>query len=203
MWMTVFASASAQVPSRFTNAASAFGRELAEAGVGVVYGGGDIGLMGALADGALSAGGEVVGVMPQSLVDAEIAHPGLTDLRVVGSLHERKAELSRLGDGFVALPGGAGTLEELFEAWTWQQLGLHAKPVALLNIDGYWDPLLRALDEMAKVGFVRAADRESLIVAPDAKTLLTSVAAFVLPRHKYDNVPEGFVAQGPVAAAEA
>ena len=201
--MTVFAGASSQASDRFVRAAAAFGRDLAEAGVGVVYGGGNVGLMGAVADGALAAGGEVVGVMPQSLVDAEIAHPGLTSLHIVGSLHERKAELARLGDGFVALPGGAGTLEELFEAWTWQQLGLHAKPVALLNIDGYWDPLLQALDEMASSGFVRPADRESLIVADNAEALLTAMAAFTPPRHKYDNTPRPAVTPETATAAEA
>ncbi|MFC4046337.1 TIGR00730 family Rossman fold protein [Dactylosporangium siamense] len=186
MRVTVFASASAQAPDRFVHAATAFGRDLATAGVGLVYGGGKTGLMGAVADGALSAGGEVVGVMPQSLVDAEIAHPGLSSLRIVGSLHERKAALADLGDGFAALPGGAGTLEELFEAWTWQQLGLHTKPVALLNIDDYWNPLLHALDQMTETGFVRPADRQSLIVASDAAELLTAVATFVPPPGKYD-----------------
>jgi uncharacterized protein (TIGR00730 family) len=189
-WMTVFASASVREPDGFTQAAFSLGQSLAEAGTGLIYGGGSVGLMGAVADGALSAGGEVVGVMPQSLVDAEIAHPGLTSLRVVESLHERKAELARLGDGFVALPGGAGTLEELFEAWTWQQLGLHAKPVALLNIDGFWDPLLSMLDAMVRTGFVRSDDRESLIVVGSAEALLTAVAAFDPPRPKYADTPQ-------------
>jgi uncharacterized protein (TIGR00730 family) len=185
MRLTVFASASPQAPAPFVHATTAFGRDLAEAGVTLVYGGGNVGLMGALADGALSAGGEVIGVMPRSPADAEIAHPGLTELRIVTTFHERKAELATLGDAFAALPGGAGTLEELFEAWTWQLLGLHTKPVALLNLHDYWTPLLTALDTMTTTGFIRPTDRSSLIVAPDAKTLLTATAAFTPPQHKY------------------
>jgi uncharacterized protein (TIGR00730 family) len=198
--VAVFASAAAQVPEHYMRDAAAFGRDLARAGVVVVYGGGHVGLMGAVADGALSADGEVVGVMPRSLVDAEIAHPSLSTLHIVGSLHERKAKLASLADAFVALPGGAGTLEELFEVWTWQQLGLHSKPVALLNLNGYWDPLLRALDEMADSGFIRPADRETLIIATDAAGLLASVEAFRPPRRKYDDTPE---ASPPQVVADA
>jgi uncharacterized protein (TIGR00730 family) len=169
----------------FGEAVTAFGRDLAGAGVGVVYGGGRVGLMGMLADAVLAAGGEVIGVMPRSLVDAEIAHPGLADLRVVESMHERKATMVRLADAFVALPGGTGTLDELFEAWTWQQLGLHAKPVGVLNVVGFWDPLLAALDHMSAAGFIRPMDRASLIVADDAIGLLKAVEGFIPARRKW------------------
>jgi uncharacterized protein (TIGR00730 family) len=184
--IAVFTGAATGVSDRYGRAVAAFGRELAAAGVGVVYGGGRVGLMGALADAALAAGGEVIGVMPRSLVDAEIAHPGLADLRVVGSMHERKATMAALADAFVALPGGAGTLDELFEAWTWQQLGLHAKPVGLLNVAAYWDPLLAALDHMSVAGFVRPADRRSLIVAADTAELLKAVALFIPAQRKWE-----------------
>ena len=116
------------------------GRTLARRGVGLVFGGGRVGLMGALADAALAAGGEVIGVLPKALMEREIGHRGLTELRIVGSMHERKALMADLADGFVALPGGIGTLEELFEVWTWAQLGLHAKPCGLLDTDGFFAP---------------------------------------------------------------
>jgi uncharacterized protein (TIGR00730 family) len=179
-------SASGHSPA-FARAAAAFGRDLAGFGVGIVYGGGRVGLMGVLADAALAAGGDVTGVMPRSLVAAEIAHPGLTELRVVESMHERKAAIAELADMFVALPGGAGTLDELFEVWTWQQLGLHDKPVGLLNPGGYWDPLLAALDHMSTAGFIRAADRSGLFVAGDATQFLDAVRSFTPPERKWDN----------------
>src|SRR5690606_29476347 len=120
---------------------------LARAGIGIVYGGASVGLMGVLADAAQGAGGEVIGVMPQSLIDKEVGHPGLSDLRIVGSMHERKALMADLSDGFIALPGGVGTLEEFFEVWTWAQLGHHRKPCALFNVDGYYDALVTFLDQ--------------------------------------------------------
>jgi uncharacterized protein (TIGR00730 family) len=174
----VFTGASLGVSRQFVDAVTAFGRGIADAGVGVVYGGGRVGLMGALADAALGARGEVIGVMPRSLANAEIAHPGLTDLRVVESMHERKATMAELADAFVALPGGAGTLDELFEAWTWQQLGLHTKPVALLNVAGYWDPLLAALDHMSEAGFIRPSDRANLIIAKHSDDLLEALGSY-------------------------
>jgi uncharacterized protein (TIGR00730 family) len=183
--IAVFTGGATGVSERFGEAVTVFGRELADAGVGVVYGGGRVGLMGRLADAVLAAGGELIGVIPQALVDAEIAHPGVADLRVVASLHERKATMARLADAFVALPGGAGTLDELFEAWTWQQLGVHAKAVGLLNVAGFWDPLLAALDHMSAAGFIRTVDRASLIVAEDAASLLEAVDAFRPARHKW------------------
>ena len=134
----MFCGASSGRSASYGDAARAFGAAAASRGVGVVYGGGRVGLMGAVADGALAAGGEVVGVIPQTLVDRELAHGGLTELHVVGSLHERKALMAELADGFAALPGGFGTLDELLEQLTWSQLGLHAKPVGLLDVDGFW-----------------------------------------------------------------
>jgi uncharacterized protein (TIGR00730 family) len=173
--LAVFTGSSPGATPEYGRAAAAFGRELAEAGVGVVYGGGCVGLMGVVADAVLDAGGEVIGVIPQSLVDAEVAHRGLADLRVVDTMHRRKAIMADLADAFVALPGGAGTLDELFEAWTWQQLGLHGKPVALLNLFGYWDPLLRALDHMTTAGFIPPAARAGLVVAGGTAELLAAL----------------------------
>ncbi|MET0589727.1 MAG: TIGR00730 family Rossman fold protein [Naasia sp.] len=158
---------------------------LAGAGRGIVYGGGRVGLMGVAADAALQAGAEVIGVMPQHLVDGEIAHTGLTALEVVPDMHARKLRMADLGDAFVALPGGVGTLEELFEVWTRQQLGIHAKPVALYDIEGYWQPLVAALDAMTVQGFVAPRLREGLIVADDPSTLLTELEAWTPPAAKW------------------
>jgi uncharacterized protein (TIGR00730 family) len=133
-------------------------------GGALVYGGGNVGLMGAVADAVLSAGGEVVGVIPQVLVDMEVAHRGLTELRIVESMHHRKALMAELADAFIALPGGIGTLEELAEILTWAQLGLHSKPIALLNLDGYYDHLLRFIDHAVAERFVSPADRARLRV---------------------------------------
>ena len=155
-------------PPSHRAAAAAFAADLARAGVGIVYGGGRVGLMGVVADAALAAGGEVVGVIPQHLVDDELAHPGLPRLDVVDSMHERKARMAELADVFVALPGAAGTLEELFEAWTWGMLGLHAKPTALVDVDGFWQPLLAQLRRMVDDGYLDAARLDALGVVTDA-----------------------------------
>jgi uncharacterized protein (TIGR00730 family) len=138
----------------------------------VVYGGASVGLMGTIADTVLAEGGEVIGVIPGTLVEREIAHRRLTELRVVATMHERKAGMAALADAFVALPGGLGTLEELFEIWTWGQIGLHAKPYGLLNTDGYYDPLIEFLDHAVREGFVREGQRSSLVVAADPDELL-------------------------------
>jgi uncharacterized protein (TIGR00730 family) len=151
------------------------GRALAGAGLTTVYGGAAVGLMGALADAALAAGGRVVGVIPQQLVDREIAHPELSELHVVASMHERKALMADLSDAFVALPGGIGTLEELIEVYTWAQLGLHAKPIAVLNTLAYYEPLIAFLDHAVDQGFLPPARRDSLLVAPDPQALLTAI----------------------------
>ena len=156
--------------------ARAFGALLARRGITVVFGGSHIGLMGALADGALAEGGRVVGVIPRALVDRELAHRGLTELVVVDSMHERKAAMERRSDAFVALPGGSGTLDELFEIWTWRQLGIHHKPVGLLDLGGYWQPLLACLDHLVAEGFSGRAEREMLLVESDPAALLDRLA---------------------------
>ena len=143
----------------------------------IVYGGASVGLMGALADAALEQGGTVIGVMPRALVAGEIAHRGLTDLRVVDTMHERKAMMAQLADGFIALPGGLGTLEELFEVWTWGMLGFHAKPYGVLNVDGYYEPLIQFLDHACANGFVRPQQRAMLTVDDDASRLLDALGA--------------------------
>ncbi len=162
------------VGNRELYAASArrLGSVLAARGLGLVFGAGHIGLMGILADAVLAAGGEAVGVIPQSMVDKELAHTGLTRLEVVNTMHERKALMADLSDGFVALPGGFGTGDELFEILTWSQLGLHAKPVGVLNVAGYFDPLLRWLDHAVAEGFIRPQHRGLLLEADDPDHLL-------------------------------
>jgi uncharacterized protein (TIGR00730 family) len=157
------------------------GRFLARQGIGIVYGGGRIGLMGALADAALAAGGEVIGVIPQALMVREIGHQGITELRVVGSMHERKASMADLADGFVALPGGIGTLEELFEMWTWGQLGLHQKPCGLIEVSGFFAPLLAFLDRLVVTGFVKPEHRAMLLEASSPEDLLARVLAYQPP----------------------
>ncbi|MPZ60373.1 MAG: TIGR00730 family Rossman fold protein [Propionibacteriales bacterium] len=178
MRLAVFTGSSMGRHEEYAHTARALGRHLAERGVGIVYGGAHVGLMGALADAALAAGGDVTGVMPRNLVDAEIAHTGLTRLDVVDSMHERKARMAALADGFVALPGGIGTLEELFEVWTWQRIGLHTKPVALLDVAGYWTGLLTFLDTQVAEGFVRPADREALLLVDELDRLLPALDAW-------------------------
>lgn len=174
----VYAGASAGARPAYRAAATELARALAERGVGLVYGGGGTGLMGALADEILAAGGEVTGVIPRALVEREVAHGSLTELRVVDSMHERKALMAQLSDGFVALPGGLGTLEELFEAVTWAQLGFHRKPCGLLNAAEYFGPLLGMLDHAVAEGFVPPEYREALVVAGTAGELLERFASF-------------------------
>jgi uncharacterized protein (TIGR00730 family) len=176
--IVVFCGSSPGRRPEYAEAATAFGRLLAERGIGVVYGGASVGMMGALADGALAAGGEVIGVIPRRLLEREIAHPGLTELHTVGTMHERKALMADLSDGVVALPGGTGTLDELFEMFTWAQLGLHRKPIGLLEIDGYWQPLLAFIDHMVAERFLWAEHRDALLVAADGPALLDRLAAF-------------------------
>ncbi|MGY1631592.1 TIGR00730 family Rossman fold protein [Geodermatophilus sp. SYSU D01186] len=176
-------------PPSHQQAAADLAADLARAGVGIVYGGGHVGLMGVVADAALAAGGEVVGVIPQHLVDDELAHPGLPQLEVVDSMHERKARMAELADAFVALPGAAGTLEELFEAWTWGMLGLHAKPVVLVDVDGFWQPLLTQLRRMVDDGYLAARRLEALGVVTDAAGLLAFVSAYEHPTRKWTPTP--------------
>ena len=154
---------------------------LARRGLMLVYGGARRGLMGALADAALEDGGRVTGVIPRGLWTREIGHTGLSELLVVDSMHERKALMAERSDAFVALPGGIGTMEELFEAWTWAVLGIHAKPIALLNVGGFFDPLLAMLDHMTEQGFLRDAHRRMLVVDDDPERLLDRLAAYEPP----------------------
>jgi uncharacterized protein (TIGR00730 family) len=176
-------------PPSHAAAVAAFARQLAQAGVGIVYGGGKVGLMGVVADAALAAGGEVIGVIPQHLVDDEVAHPGLPRLEVVQSMHERKAVMADLADAFVALPGAAGTLEELFEAWTWGMLGLHAKPTALLDVDGFWQPLLTQLRRMVDDGYLDAVRLDALGVVTDGSALLDFIESYEHPARKWGAGP--------------
>lgn len=181
MRLCVFCGSSPGNGEQFLAAARGLGRALAERGIGLVYGGASVGCMGALADAVLQSGGEVVGVIPRVLVEREIAHPGLSDLRIVQTLHERKAVMAELSDGFIALPGGAGTLDEMFEAWTWGQLGLHRKPVGLLNVAGYYDTLAAFLDQALAAGFLNAEHRGMLVIEPDPGTLLDRFAGYRAP----------------------
>jgi uncharacterized protein (TIGR00730 family) len=186
--VAVFTGSQAGPPSH-RRLAAAFGADLARAGVGIVYGGGNVGLMGVVADAALAAGGEVIGVIPQHLVDDEVAHAGLPRLEVVSSMHERKARMAELSDAFVALPGAAGTLEELFEAWTWGMLGLHEKPTALVDVDGFWQPLLAQLRRMVDDGYLAAARFEALGVVASAAELLAFVDGYEHPARKWTSEP--------------
>ena len=180
----MFTGSSAGPPTH-EQAAARFAEKLVLAGHGIVYGGASVGLMGVAADAALSAGGEVIGVLPEHMSDREIAHSSLTRLEIVAGMHERKARMAELADAFIALPGGAGTLEELFEVWTWGQLGLHAKPVALLDVDGFYAPLLSQLSAMADAGYITEVYRATLGVVTDADEFLQFVAAYKSPPLKW------------------
>lgn len=183
--ITVFTGSRHGNSDAYVQAVESFAYTLADHGYGVVFGGGNVGLMGVLADTVLASGGEVTGIMPKSLTTAEIPHPKLTTLEIVPNMHIRKERMADLGDAFVALPGGAGTLEELFEAWTWQQLGIHTKPVALLNVAGFWDPLLAMIDHMAAQGFMRTEFTDALIVESEPAALLAALASWKPPKHPW------------------
>lgn len=172
----VFCGSAGGASPSYGAAAKALAACAAAQGIQIVYGGASVGIMGVLADAALAAGGRVVGVIPRALVDREIAHTGLTELHVVETMHERKARMTELSDAFIALPGGLGTLEELFEIWTWGMLGLHSKPYGLLDVDSYYAPLIRFLDHARDEGFVRPAQRDRLVVDTDAERLLAALA---------------------------
>ncbi|HYQ02186.1 MAG TPA: TIGR00730 family Rossman fold protein [Polyangiaceae bacterium] len=175
MRLCVFCGSNLGVRESYLAQTRAFGAQLLERGIELVYGGAHVGLMGALADVVLAGGGRVIGVIPEALQVREIAHSGLTELHVVSSMHERKALMASLSDGFVALPGGIGTLEELFEVWTWAQLGLHSKPCALLDIDGFFSGLVGFLNHATDQGFLKPKQREGLIVESDLKALLARI----------------------------
>jgi uncharacterized protein (TIGR00730 family) len=177
----VFCGSSPGALPAYAEAAVEFGRAIASSGVGLVYGGGSVGIMGVIADAVLQAGGEVIGVIPRALWEREVGHTALTELRVVGSMHERKAQMADLADAFVALPGGVGTLEEFFEIWTWALLGLHPKPCGLLNVADYYTPLLAFLDHAVEQGFVREAHRAMVLVDDDPRALLGRLAEYESP----------------------
>ena len=182
MRLCIFSGSSPGSQPIYAETASRLGHVLADSGIGLVYGGASVGLMGAMADAAQANGGEVIGVIPRSLVEKEVAHTGLSDLRIVESMHERKALMAELSDGFIALPGGIGTLEELFEVWTWAQLGHHAKPCALLNVEGFYDGLSVFLDHIVAQAFLKPAHRGMLIVERDVDALLSSVRDYEAPQ---------------------
>ena len=175
--LCVFCGSSAGTDLRYREAAESLGRLLVARHVGLVFGGGSIGLMGIVADAVLADGGEVVGVIPHALAARELAHRGVADMRVVPSMHARKALMAELSDGFIALPGGLGTFEELFEVATWGQLGIHRKPVGVLNVAGYYDPLITLLDHAVSEGFVTAENRHLIVVAESSDTLLDRLLA--------------------------
>jgi hypothetical protein len=177
----VFCGSSVGVKPVYADAAREMGRLIASRGIGLVYGGGNVGLMGVLADAALQAGGHVIGVIPRALADREIAHTGLTDLHVVDSMHSRKAMMADLSDAFIAMPGGVGTFEEFFEAVTWTQLGLHRKPCGLLNVDGFYTPLEFFIDQAVSEGFIRPVHRVAIIVDNNAERLLNTLSTIDLP----------------------
>lgn len=183
--VAVFCGSSAGADPRYGEAAARTGQALARAGLDLVYGGGKVGLMGAVADAALAAGGRVVGVMPRALVDREIGHTGLTTLHVVETMHERKTLMGGLADAFLALPGGAGTLEEIFEQWTWAQLGIHDKPCGFLNVNGYFDPLIAMVARMAGERFIAAEHAGMLVVEPDPDAALVRFASYKAPPRKW------------------
>lgn len=172
----VFCGSATGLSDVYLAAARSLATEAAHRGIRIVYGGASVGLMGALADASLAAGGNVVGVIPRALMEREIAHRGLTELHIVETMHERKALMAQLADAFIALPGGLGTLEELFEIWTWGQLGLHTKPYGVLNVREYYTPLIHFLDHATEQGFIRATQRSMLVVSDDHGALLDSLS---------------------------
>ena len=176
--LAIYCGSATPADPRYVELAREVGTTLAQRNIGIVYGGGKAGLMGALADGALAAGGQVIGVIPTALVGRELAHRGLTELHVVETMHQRKQAFTDLSDGFITLPGGVGTMDELWEAVSWAQLGYHANPVGLLNAFGYYDGLIEFNRHMAEVGFVRAAHRGIVIAAETLDQLLEKMANF-------------------------
>lgn len=178
----VYCGSSSGSRPEYRAAAEHLGRRLAERGLGLVYGGGNVGLMGVLANAVMAAGGEVVGVIPEALLAWEVGHRDVTRLHVVGSMHERKALMADLSDAFMALPGGIGTMEEMFETWTWGQLGYHRKPLALLDVAGYFGKLTGFIDLMVEEGFLQAQHREFIHIGTDADAVLDHFATYVPPQ---------------------
>jgi len=189
--ISVFAASRIGNGDHYAEAAHALGREIAGRGIGVVYGGGKGGIMAVMADAALAAGGEVIGVIPRFMVEKELAHPNLTEIHVVETMHERKAMMADRSDGAVALPGGVGTLEELAEALTWNQLGIRPAPCGLLNVDGYFDRLLQFLDRVLDDGFLRPVDREGIVVESNPAALIDRMTAAAMSVEAGDGAAEG------------
>jgi hypothetical protein len=181
----VFCGSSAGNNQVYTDAARETGTTLARRRITLVYGGGRVGLMGVLADAAVSAGGKVIGVIPESLLRREIQHTGLSELQVVSTMHERKTKMAELADGFIALPGGAGTLEEIFEQWTWAQLGIHRKPCGFLNTNGYFDPLWQMIDKMTTEGFLRPEHASMLVFHTELAVIVDAFRDYLPPTAKY------------------
>jgi len=181
MKICVFAGSSLGARAEYGQAAEALGQALAQRDIDVVYGGASVGLMGLLADAALASGGRVFGVLPQAIADVEIAHAGLTELEIVPSMHERKARMNQLADGFMVLPGGFGSLEETFEVLTWSQLGIHSKPIGLLNVHGFYDGLAQFLDHLVDQGFVKTVHRSTLLSDSDPVRLVDRIVGAQVP----------------------
>lgn len=188
--IAIFCGSAIGTDSIFLDTAQKMGQTIAEQGKTLVYGGGRSGLMGVVADSALQAGGKVIGVIPNALVDRELAHPHLTELHVVKNMHERKTKMSELSDAFIALPGGAGTLEEIFEQWTWAQLGIHLKPCAFLNVAGFYDDLLKFIQLTTVKGFTHARFSESIIASDSIEQILQQFDAFQAPQPKWGMVDQ-------------
>lgn len=179
--LTVFCGSSSGTEDIYRDQAFLLGQTLAQQKIGLVYGGANVGLMGAVADGALNAGGEVIGVLPRFLRNIEIQHTGLTELILVETMHQRKTKMDELSDGVIALPGGFGTMEEFFEMLTWAQLGLHKKPMALLNVNGFYDPLKAQLQSMVEIGFLKEVNYRMLLISNDINDLLNQMKTYVAP----------------------
>ncbi|WP_339805272.1 TIGR00730 family Rossman fold protein [uncultured Marinobacter sp.] len=185
MRVAVYCGSAAGNDPKFAQCARGMGTILAQQGIDLVFGGGKVGLMGIVADAVLDGGGKVYGVIPESLRDRELAHPGLTELQVVPNMHQRKAAMADMADAFIAMPGGPGTMDELFEAWTWGQLGYHNKPCALYNAFGYYDHLLAFVGTMANAGFLKQAHADMLIVEDQPEPLLDAIRAYQPPVRKW------------------
>jgi len=179
--LCVFCGSSPGAGDEYLNVARAMGRLLARRGITLIYGGGSVGLMGAIANATLREGGRAVGVIPKSLWDMEVGHRALSDLFIVETMHERKAKMAELADGFLVLPGGIGTLEEFFEVWTWGQLGIHAKPFGVLDVNGYYSGLFDFLDTMVGQGFLKAEQRGMVKLSSDPDALIDALAGYAAP----------------------
>jgi len=185
MKIAVFCGSSSGNDIAYTNATKKLGKFLAQNNIDVVYGGGNVGLMGAIADSVMENGGKVYGVIPEKLEKKELSHQNITELTVVSNMHERKALMEEMADAFIVLPGGAGTLEEIFEVWTWAQLGFHHKPCAFLNVNGYYNKLFELIDSMCEAQFLKSEYKDMLIITEDQEELLDSIKNYIPPKDKW------------------